>query len=142
MCRYILYFHIDPDLTTPLTLVYLCPFFAACRRVFYSYSFSQPHPPPPPHQEEVCDENFEKKCQITFRQQAINETVRKCYKPTEKVRYMSKLKQKVNKRLICKKVILVKKQIWPAIPVKFQTEYRSFFRQASAILLLFLFFSV
>jgi hypothetical protein len=33
----------------------------------------------------VCDENFEKKCQITFRQQAINETVRKCYRPTQKV---------------------------------------------------------
>jgi len=38
-----------------------------------------------PSQEEVCEENFEKSCQITFKQQAFNETVRKCYKPTEKV---------------------------------------------------------
>jgi len=35
--------------------------------------------------EEVCDENFEKKCSITFKQQAFNETVRKCYRPVEKV---------------------------------------------------------
>merc|ERR1712098_716305 len=32
-----------------------------------------------PSQEEVCEENFEKSCQITFKQQAYNETVRKCY---------------------------------------------------------------
>ena len=38
-----------------------------------------------PAQEEVCDENFEKTCQITFKQQAFNETVKKCYKPLEKV---------------------------------------------------------
>jgi len=38
-----------------------------------------------PAQEEVCEENFEKTCQITFKQQAINETVQKCYKPLEKV---------------------------------------------------------
>merc|ERR1712012_1089378 len=38
-----------------------------------------------PSQEQVCEENFEKSCQITFKQQAFNETVRKCYKPTEKV---------------------------------------------------------
>jgi len=38
-----------------------------------------------PSQEEVCEENFEKTCQITFKQQAFNETVRKCYKPVEKV---------------------------------------------------------
>merc|ERR1712066_588799 len=38
-----------------------------------------------PSQEEVCEENFEKSCQITFKQQAFNETVRKCYRPTEKV---------------------------------------------------------
>merc|ERR1712226_1514670 len=38
-----------------------------------------------PAQEEVCEENFEKTCQITFKQQAINETVNKCYKPLEKV---------------------------------------------------------
>jgi len=35
--------------------------------------------------EEVCDETFEKKCSITFKQQAFNETVRKCYRPVEKV---------------------------------------------------------
>ena len=38
-----------------------------------------------PSQEEVCEENFEKSCSITFKQQAFNETVRKCYRPTEKV---------------------------------------------------------
>jgi len=38
-----------------------------------------------PTQEEVCEENFEKQCQITFKQQAFNETVRKCYRPVEKV---------------------------------------------------------
>jgi hypothetical protein len=38
-----------------------------------------------PAQEEVCEENFEKQCQITFKQQAMNETVKKCYKPIEKV---------------------------------------------------------
>ena len=38
-----------------------------------------------PTQEEVCEENFEKSCQITFKQQAVNETVKKCYKPLEKV---------------------------------------------------------
>jgi len=38
-----------------------------------------------PAQEEVCEENFEKKCQITFRQEATTETVRKCYRPQEKV---------------------------------------------------------
>jgi len=37
-----------------------------------------------PSQEEVCEENFEKQCQITFKQQAFNETVRKCYRPVEK----------------------------------------------------------
>merc|ERR1712066_675112 len=37
-----------------------------------------------PTQEEVCEENFEKTCQITFKQQAVNETVRKCYKPLVK----------------------------------------------------------
>jgi len=30
-------------------------------------------------------ENFEKSCQITFRQEASRETVRKCYRPLEKV---------------------------------------------------------
>merc|ERR1719361_718530 len=38
-----------------------------------------------PTQEEVCEENFEKLCSITFKQQAYNETVNKCYKPVEKV---------------------------------------------------------
>lgn len=36
-------------------------------------------------QEEVCEENFEKKCQITFKQEATTETVRKCYRPQQKV---------------------------------------------------------
>lgn len=34
-----------------------------------------------PTQEEVCEENFEKTCQITFKQMAVEETVKKCYKP-------------------------------------------------------------
>uniref|UniRef100_A0A0K2SW06 Uncharacterized protein n=1 Tax=Lepeophtheirus salmonis TaxID=72036 RepID=A0A0K2SW06_LEPSM len=38
-----------------------------------------------PSQEEVCEENFEKICQITFKQQAFNETVKKCYRPLQKV---------------------------------------------------------
>merc|ERR1712106_629156 len=38
-----------------------------------------------PSQEEVCEENFEKQCSITFKQKAFNETVKKCYKPVEKV---------------------------------------------------------
>ena len=38
-----------------------------------------------PSQEEVCDENFEKKCQITFKKMATTETVKKCYTPLEKV---------------------------------------------------------
>ena len=38
-----------------------------------------------PSQEEVCEENFEKQCSITFKQQAYNETVNKCYRPIEKV---------------------------------------------------------
>jgi hypothetical protein len=38
-----------------------------------------------PSQEEVCEENFEKLCSITFKQQAYNETVNKCYRPVEKV---------------------------------------------------------
>ena len=36
-------------------------------------------------QEEVCEENFEKLCQITFKQQATMETVKKCYRPQRKV---------------------------------------------------------
>jgi len=38
-----------------------------------------------PSQEEVCEENFQKQCSITFKQQAYNETVNKCYRPVEKV---------------------------------------------------------
>jgi len=38
-----------------------------------------------PTQEEVCEENFEKQCSITFKQKAFNETVKKCYRPVEKV---------------------------------------------------------
>eukprot|EP00094_Tigriopus_californicus_P013729 TCALIF_13285-PA protein Name:"Protein of unknown function" AED:0.54 eAED:0.54 QI:0/0/0/0.5/1/1/2/0/369 len=38
-----------------------------------------------PAQEEVCEENFEKVCQITFKQQATNETIQKCYRPLEKL---------------------------------------------------------
>ena len=38
-----------------------------------------------PNQEEVCEENFEKKCQITFKKMASVETVKKCYTPLEKV---------------------------------------------------------
>ena len=38
-----------------------------------------------PAQEEVCEENFEKTCQITFKKQAATETVKKCYRPLEKV---------------------------------------------------------
>merc|ERR1712012_468443 len=37
-----------------------------------------------PSQEEVCEENFEKQCSITFKQKAVNETVQKCYRPVEK----------------------------------------------------------
>merc|ERR1712029_142598 len=37
-----------------------------------------------PGQEEVCEENFEKQCSITFKQKAVNETVQKCYRPIEK----------------------------------------------------------
>ena len=34
-----------------------------------------------PTQEEICEENFEKTCQITFKKQATTETVKKCYRP-------------------------------------------------------------
>merc|ERR1711971_1445234 len=37
-----------------------------------------------PSQEGVCEENFEKQCSITFKQQAVEETVKKCYKPLVK----------------------------------------------------------
>merc|ERR1711874_939565 len=35
--------------------------------------------------EEVCEENFEKSCSITFKQQAFEDKVNKCYTPVEKV---------------------------------------------------------
>lgn len=38
-----------------------------------------------PFEEEVCEENFEKICQIVFRQVARNETVKKCYKQMDVV---------------------------------------------------------
>ena len=38
-----------------------------------------------PAQEEVCEENFEKTCQITFKQVATQETVQKCLTPLRKV---------------------------------------------------------
>lgn len=38
-----------------------------------------------PTQEEVCEETFEKTCQITFKQMAVEESIKKCYKPIEKV---------------------------------------------------------
>ena len=34
-----------------------------------------------PVQEEICEENFEKNCQITFKKMAVTETVKKCYRP-------------------------------------------------------------
>ncbi len=38
-----------------------------------------------PAQEEVCEESFEKTCQITFKQQALQEKSKKCYRPLIKV---------------------------------------------------------
>ena len=35
------------------------------------------------NQEELCNENFEKKCQITFKKEAVSEKVKKCYRPQE-----------------------------------------------------------
>ena len=37
-----------------------------------------------PAQEEICEENFEKKCQITFKSMAVTETLKKCYRPLMK----------------------------------------------------------
>ena len=37
-----------------------------------------------PAQEEICEENFEKKCQITFKAMAVTETLKKCYRPLMK----------------------------------------------------------
>ena len=38
-----------------------------------------------PQQEEQCEENFEKSCQITFRAEASTETMRKCLTPKRKI---------------------------------------------------------
>ena len=38
-----------------------------------------------PSREEVCEESFDKKCSISFVQQARNETLEKCYRPLVKV---------------------------------------------------------
>ena len=35
------------------------------------------------NKEELCNENFEKKCQITFKKEAVQEKVKKCYRPQE-----------------------------------------------------------
>ena len=35
------------------------------------------------NQEELCNENFEKKCQITFKKEAVSDKVKKCYRPQE-----------------------------------------------------------
>jgi len=34
-----------------------------------------------PVQEEICEENYEKNCQITFKKMAVTETIKKCYRP-------------------------------------------------------------
>jgi len=38
-----------------------------------------------PSQEEVCREEYQKTCRISFRKKAVNEKVKKCYKPVERV---------------------------------------------------------
>ena len=38
-----------------------------------------------PSQEEICTETFQKVCQITFKQQPQNETIKKCYNPLQSV---------------------------------------------------------
>ena len=37
-----------------------------------------------PVQEEICEENYEKNCQITFKKMSITETIKKCYRPLMK----------------------------------------------------------
>ena len=37
-----------------------------------------------PSQEEICDENYEKVCQISYATRAVNDTVKKCYTPVVK----------------------------------------------------------
>ena len=39
-----------------------------------------------PSQEEICDENYAKVCQISYSARAVNDTIKKCYTPVEKVR--------------------------------------------------------
>ena len=38
-----------------------------------------------PSQEQKCHENYQKSCRISFHKKAQNETIRKCYRPVEKV---------------------------------------------------------
>ena len=38
-----------------------------------------------PTPEEICEENFDKQCSITFKQRAFEESVKKCNKPVIKV---------------------------------------------------------
>ena len=40
---------------------------------------------PSKKQEEICDENFEKLCQITFNPKSVKEIVKKCYRPLQKI---------------------------------------------------------
>ena len=44
---------------------------------------------------QVCEEVFEKKCQITFNQEARNETVKMCHRPTE-IRCDGRVNNRVN----------------------------------------------
>ena len=37
-----------------------------------------------PSQEEICDENYEKVCQISYATKAVNDTIKKCYTPVVK----------------------------------------------------------
>ena len=59
-----------------------------------------------PSQEQVCEENFEKSCQITFKQQAFNETVKKCYKPTAKVLEKTPINKSLSHKYVCSTVII------------------------------------
>jgi hypothetical protein len=38
-----------------------------------------------PAQEQVCSHNYQKTCRISFNKRTVNEKVKKCYKPVEKV---------------------------------------------------------
>ena len=57
-----------------------CIFFRNIEKCHYTYVTKFK-----PTQEEICQEHFQKKCRITFSQTPVNETVRKCYTPVEKV---------------------------------------------------------